>query len=66
MRTHYDGRDYLAVQNSQRRAAWAWRWHLQGGSQHIAARDLQDLRSSESIAHWMALQDRAAALRGAP
>jgi len=46
---------YLALKNRMHVAAWAWRWHLQGGGRHWAARDLQDLRNEEDLRHHQAI-----------
>lgn len=44
------------LENLARLAAWRWRWHLQGGSHHWAAHDLQDLRNDEDLKRHRAIQ----------
>jgi hypothetical protein len=38
---------YQDLKNQMNKAQWAWRWALQGGSMHWAARPLQDLRNDD-------------------
>lgn len=47
---------FLAQKNSMAVAKWSWRWHLQGGGSHWAARDLQDLRNNEDLKRHRAIQ----------
>lgn len=48
--------DWLQMKNSRSVAVWRWRWHLQGGSKHWAARDLQDLRNENDMRRYRAVQ----------
>jgi hypothetical protein len=48
--------DHLAVRNSEHVAEWRWRWHLQGGSKHWAARSLKDLRNDEDLKRWRRIE----------
>lgn len=38
---------FLDLKNAKNVAAWQWRWALQGGSKHWAARSLKDMRTEE-------------------
>jgi hypothetical protein len=43
---------FLDAKNQANVAAYYWRVHMQGGSRHYRARDLQDMRNSEQLEWW--------------
>lgn len=47
---------YLDAKNRASVAAWAWRWHAQGGSKHWAARPLMDLRNAEDLRRYRGIE----------
>lgn len=47
---------FLDLKNSISTAKWRWRWHLQGGSSHWAARSLRDLRNDEDLRRYRCIE----------
>lgn len=47
---------FLDLKNKMLVAAWRWRWALQGGSHHWAARPLQDLRNAEDLRRYRLIE----------
>jgi hypothetical protein len=47
---------FLGLKNKMCIAAWQWRWALQGGSHHWAARPLRDLRSDEDLRRYRVIE----------
>ena len=54
---------FLDVKNSENRAKWAWRWHLQGGSSGWSARPLRDLRNEEDQKRYREIELKRLHLR---
>lgn len=48
----------LDQRNRENTARWMWQTRLRGGSMHIKARDLQDLRNEEDLRHWRYVEIR--------
>ena len=49
---------FLDRKNSENRARWLWRWHLQGGSRFWSARPLRDLRNDEDLRRYREIEFR--------
>lgn len=55
----------LDQKNRENTARWLWRTHLRGGSMHVKARDLQDLRNEEDMRRWRPVEVRLVQARRA-
>lgn len=48
----------IDLKNRRNTARWLWQSHLRGGSMHVKARDLQDLRNEEDMRRWRYVEVR--------
>ena len=55
--------DHIVARNSERRAQWLWRWHLQGGSTFVSARPMLDLRNGEDLRRGRIIEFKVRRLR---
>lgn len=49
---------FLGQKNRENTARWMWQSHLRGGSMHVKARDLQDMRNEEDMRRWRYIEIR--------
>jgi hypothetical protein len=57
---------FLALKNAMQVARWRWKWALQGGSMHWAARNLQDQRTGDQLKDYAAIEVKRKHARTGP